>query len=84
MTDAKDQRPDDPDPTETREWLDSLQYVLSAKGRGRAMELVQTLQAELRRRGLTIPVTLTTPYVNTIAVENQPAYPGNRDLERRV
>ncbi len=69
---------------ETREWIDSLDYVLQHSGPERALELVQGLATELRRRGVTVPYALTTPYINTIPAELQPPYPGDRDLERRI
>jgi len=69
---------------ETREWIDSLDYVLQNSGPERALELVQGLATELRRRGVTVPYALTTPYINTIPAELQPPYPGDRDLERRI
>ncbi len=69
---------------ETREWLESLHYVLRKHGPERALQLVEELQSELRRRGVTVPFTTTTPYVNTIPVDLQPPYPGSRELERRI
>ena len=69
---------------ETREWIDSLDYVLQNSGPERALELVQGLANELRRRGVNVPYQLTTPYINTIPAELQPPYPGDRDIERRI
>lgn len=74
----------DVDPSETREWLESLQYVLESKGRERAQYLLSVLQDRAVREGVELPLQLTTPYINTIPKEKQPRYPGNRELERRI
>jgi pyruvate dehydrogenase E1 component len=74
----------DVDPAETREWLDSLQYVLDSKGRERAQFLLSVLQNRAVQEGVELPLQLTTPYVNTITPDQQPPYPGNREIERRI
>jgi len=52
---------------ETREWLDSLDYVLAKGGPERAGRLLQQLQLHARRAaGVNLPFTATTPYQNTI------------------
>ena len=84
MADSDGKHPVDQDPQETQEWLDSLEYVLKTKGPERALQLVEAVQSELRRRGVTLPFVLTTPYVNTITADHQPPYPGSRELERRI
>jgi pyruvate dehydrogenase E1 component len=35
-------------------------------------------------RGVTMPFSATTPYMNTIPVSEQPRYPGNLEIERRI
>jgi len=72
------------DSDEVREWIESLDYVFSKHGPERALKLVEALGVELRQRGVTVPYTLTTPYVNTIPVDRQPPYPGSREIERRI
>jgi pyruvate dehydrogenase E1 component len=72
----------DPDPVETREWVDSLQYVLKAGGPERARYLLGTLLDNAN--GAAPAWGPTTPYVNTIAVEDQPEFPGDRQMERRI
>ncbi len=74
----------DVDPAETQEWLDSLQYVLNSKGPERAAYLLSLLDARARTEGVDLPVKSNTPYINTIPVEKQAAYPGNREVERRI
>ena len=76
--------PFDADPLETAEWLESLEAVLRTEGPERARFLIETLIARADRVGLKMPTGITTPYLNTIPVEDQPAYPGNRELERKI
>jgi pyruvate dehydrogenase E1 component len=70
---------------ETREWLDSLDYVLAHGGAERAGRLLQQLALHARRAaGVNLPFTATTPYQNTIPVRQQPPFPGSQDMERRI
>ena len=72
----------DVDPVETREWLDALDSVLAFEGTDRARFLLGELATEGRKRGAPAPYSATTPYLNTIPVDQQPAYPG--DLATRA
>ncbi|MHC4441689.1 MAG: pyruvate dehydrogenase (acetyl-transferring), homodimeric type [Planctomycetota bacterium] len=74
----------DQDAQETKEWLESLDYILRSRGPDRAMELVQELKNRLRQKGVLTPFPLNTPYVNTIPADRQPPYPGSREIERRI
>ena len=74
----------DQDPAETREWLDSLEYVLASKGPERARYLLSVLENQARKAGVEIPSASNTPYINTIPRSHTPPYPGNRMLERRI
>ena len=70
---------------ETREWVDSLDYVLSKGGPERAGRLLQQLSLHARRAaGVHLPFVATTPYQNTIPVRQQPPFPGSQDMERRI
>lgn len=69
---------------ETREWLESLEYVIKSQGPQRAVDIIQELQTELRRRGVNVPYVVATSYINTIPADQQPIYPGDRELERRI
>jgi pyruvate dehydrogenase E1 component len=70
---------------ETREWLDSLDYVLSQGGPERAGRLLQQLSLHARRAaGVNLPFTATTPYQNTIPARQQPPFPGSQEMERRI
>jgi pyruvate dehydrogenase E1 component len=70
---------------ENREWLDSLDYVLSQGGPERAGRLLQQLSLHARRAaGVNLPFTATTPYVNTISARQQAPFPGSQAMERRI
>lgn len=69
---------------ETQEWIDSLDYVLQRSGPERVKRLIQQLQFHAQQAGVELPFTANTPYINTIPVEKQPPFPGNREIERRI
>ena len=69
---------------ETREWLDSLDYVLEHGGAERAGRLLQQLALHTARSGYRLPFSATTPYQNTIPSVKQPPFPGSQELERRI
>src|SRR5512133_2794107 len=69
---------------ENAEWRESLDYVLREQGPDRVRQLLRVLQTRAQERGVSIPYTANTPYINTIPVAQQPVYPGNRELERRI
>jgi len=74
----------DIDPAETREWIESLEYVLASKGPERAKYLLSVLEDKALMEGVAMPMPMNTPYINTIPLNEQPAYPGNREIERRI
>src|SRR3954447_7233729 len=74
----------DLDPQETREWLDALSAVRGHRGNERAEFVVNTVIDAARSGGLGIRQTLTTPYCNTIPVDQQPALPGDRAIEHKL
>jgi len=74
----------DSDPIETQEWLDSLDAVAAEYGPVRARYLLAKLLERAHESRLGIPGAVTTPYVNTIPLEEQPEYPGDEDIERRI
>ena len=74
----------DIDPAETAEWLESLEYIINSKGPERAKYLLTLLEEKARREGVTQPIASNTPYINTIPADHQTAYPGNREIERRI
>jgi len=74
----------DADRTETQEWLDSLKAVADTAGRERARYLLGRLIDWGKRNDVVAPFTANTPFINTIPVERQPPYPGDRAMERRI
>ncbi|MFT3905463.1 MAG: pyruvate dehydrogenase (acetyl-transferring), homodimeric type [Steroidobacteraceae bacterium] len=81
---SENTRPGDLDPTETSEWIDSIESVLRVHGPQRAHYLLERLIDHTRRSGAYLPFKPNTAYVNTIAVGQEPNYPGDRALERRI
>src|SRR5688572_25318250 len=69
---------------ETREWLESLDYVLQKGGPTQVARLLADLGDHARRSSVRLPFTANTPYINTIAAPEQPPFPGSREIERRV
>lgn len=72
------------DDIEIHEWLESLDYVIQSGGADRVRTLLRQLQVHAQKSGISIPFTANTPYINTIPVEDQPPYPGSREIERRI
>lgn len=74
----------DPDPEETREWIEALEAVIQAQGPQRAHYLVERLIDKARRSGINIPFSATTAYINTIPPHLEARYPGDMAIERRI
>src|SRR5438094_2387848 len=75
----------DVDPTETQEWLDAFASLVKYEGSERASYIIEQLLSAAGKTGLTRGVgALTTPYCNTIAVDEEPEYPGNLELEQQI
>ncbi|WP_321960875.1 alpha-ketoglutarate dehydrogenase [Paraburkholderia sp. J7] len=81
---SEEQVQKDSDPTETAEWLEALEGVVAHAGRERAQYLFDRLAAYALSLGVESSRTRVTPYVNTIAFDQQPRYPGNIELEERL
>ncbi|WP_378146671.1 pyruvate dehydrogenase (acetyl-transferring), homodimeric type [Cnuibacter sp. UC19_7] len=73
----------DSDPEETAEWAQSLDALVEAQGHGRAREIMLSLLKRSKELHLNVPMVPTTDYINTIAPENEPEFPGDEDVERR-
>ncbi len=74
----------DIDPTETQEWLDSLDAVVDVHGKTRARFLLSQLLGRANARQVSFPATVSTPYLNTIPREQEPFFPGDEHVERRI
>jgi pyruvate dehydrogenase E1 component len=75
---------EDPDPQETREWLDALEAVLEREGPQRAHDLLEALAEKARRSGAHIPFSANTAYVNTIPPHLEQRSPGDHALEWKI
>ncbi len=69
---------------ENQEWIESLDYVLAQSGPARVIELMERLHHYAQSKGVHFPFSANTPYVNTINRQEQPPYPGSREIERRI
>ncbi|MDX1449154.1 MAG: pyruvate dehydrogenase (acetyl-transferring), homodimeric type, partial [Acidimicrobiia bacterium] len=74
----------DSDPVETQEWIDSLDAVVSRHGEVRGRFIMAKLLERAHQRSLGVPGSISTPYINTIPVEEEPDYPGDEWLEKRI
>src|SRR5215472_12719235 len=83
MLDGRTQLPDT-DPDETGEWLDSLQALTDTSGRTRARYVMQRLLQRSRELSIGLPSMVTTDYVNTVVPEQEPWFPGDEIMERRI
>jgi pyruvate dehydrogenase E1 component len=72
----------DSDPVETREWLESVDAVVESDGRERMGYLLDQAIDHAQDFGVKVSAGLSTPYVNTIPVEEEPDVPGDPELER--
>ncbi len=69
---------------EVAEWLEAFDQVVEGEGSHRGCELLDALIHRAQESGVEVPVQLNTPYVNTIPVDEEIPYPGDRHLERRI
>ncbi|HWB72761.1 MAG TPA: pyruvate dehydrogenase (acetyl-transferring), homodimeric type [Egibacteraceae bacterium] len=74
----------DSDPLETREWLDSLDAVIDHHGRERARYILLRVMQHARGRQVGLPALTSTDYVNTIPPDQEPGFPGDEYIERRI
>ena len=74
----------DPDPIETAEWRDAFAALVQAHGPQRARQVLDGLAQLARAQRIGWTPELATPYVNTIAVDAQPAFPGDLAIEERL
>ncbi len=72
----------DSDPQETAEWTESLDALIAQRGTQRAQQIMNVLVERSKEKGLDYPVKLHTDFVNTIPPEEEPAIPGDEEVER--
>jgi pyruvate dehydrogenase E1 component len=76
--------PADPDPAETEDWRRAFDSVLETQGAARAQQILEALSERAKVRRVRWSPELTTPYVNTVAVEEQGTFPGDLAIEERL
>lgn len=74
----------DVDPIETSDWLLAIDSIIREEGVERAQFIIEELMRHARSKSVALPTGATTEYVNTIPPSEQPPYPGNLSIERRV
>ena len=79
----KDDTPDI-DPTESQEWQEAIADVIERDGPDRAHYLLDKAVQQARAAGARLPFSSTTPYQNTIPVDDQPEFPGDLEMEWRI
>ena len=84
MNNTTDKQSSELEAIETREWLESLNYVLERGGPERVARLLHELGVHAQQAGVKLPFTANTPYINTISAEKQLPFPGSREIERRI
>jgi pyruvate dehydrogenase E1 component len=78
-----DQSPD-PDPGQSREWLDSLDALTAARGPAQARDVLLRVLGRAEDLGIGVPPVTMTDYVNTIPAADESPIPGDEDLELRL
>src|SRR5205814_7512578 len=72
------------DPAEAGDWMESLDQVVDQEGETRARFLLFKLLKRARQRQVGLPPLTNTRYINTISPEQEPAFPGDEEMERRI
>jgi pyruvate dehydrogenase E1 component len=72
------------DPQEVQEWVESFDQVVREEGQESAITLLDRLRGHAQSRGIALPFTANTPYLNTISFEKQAIFPGDQEIERRI
>ncbi len=77
-------RPSGSEEAEVQEWVESLASVLKNSGPGEVSHILKRLREYAAVRGVEIPFSAQTPYVNTIPLRQQAMFPGDQEIERRI
>ena len=84
MLKPKAELQEDLNPQETSEWLEALDQIIDESGPDRVQYLLKAVEQRASMYGAALPRDITTPYVNTLPVEKEVPYPGDREIERRI
>ena len=74
----------EPSRDELEEWMESLDGFIQASGAARTEALLAALADRARRAGVPVRAGIRTPQVNSIPPDQQPDFPGDLELERRI
>ncbi len=74
----------DADPQETQEWIEALDGVVREHGSERADFLLRKVLKRARQLQVGLPGLVQSRYINTISPEQEPAFPGNEEMELRI
>jgi pyruvate dehydrogenase E1 component len=74
----------DADPQETEEWLAALEDVVRNQGHERADFLLRRVLKRARQLKVGLPGLVQSRYINTISTEQEPPFPGDEDMEKRI
>ena len=74
----------DSNPEETTEWMQSLDAVIEREGPQRARAIMMNLLRRSAEKGVSIPTIASTDYINTIPPKNEPWFPGDEFIEKRI
>ncbi|CAG9297947.1 pyruvate dehydrogenase (acetyl-transferring), homodimeric type [Celerinatantimonas diazotrophica] len=75
----------DVDPLETNEWIDAIESVIREEGIERAQYLIEQVLHQASIEGVSASgAPAVTDYINSIALKDQPDYPGDIELERKI
>lgn len=70
---------------EHQDWIESIDYIQQAFGDEGVRQILRHVQDHVLSRGIPLnEATLNTPYINSIPLSRQPAYPGNIELEKKI
>jgi pyruvate dehydrogenase E1 component len=83
MVDIFGEQLPDSDPQETQEWIEALEDVIE-QSPTRARFLLHRLIRVARTKNVGLASLTSTPYINTIPPEQEPEFPGDEELERRI
>jgi len=68
-----------------KEWLESLEYIIEHFGEEGALFIFNALVERLKLEGVSLADgLLNTPYINSIPANEEVAYPGDLNLEKKI
>ncbi|MHC4997816.1 MAG: pyruvate dehydrogenase (acetyl-transferring), homodimeric type [Planctomycetota bacterium] len=70
--------------SDNKQWLDALEQIFQTQGPSKVKDLLKQLNAQGEQYGCHFSQPVNTPYLNTVAPEDQPPYPGRRAIEQRI